>query len=108
MRELIRDILNKKCNNKEKEQLLDALLDEIKIAKGVISGEYKYCPDCDDYYLAESYLVKTKTEETNICVYQDIINSGGNEYERGYVDITYTICPKGHKHDLSRQERRKR
>lgn len=105
MNNIIKDIINKNCSKEEKNKALNLLCDEIEMAKGILSGKYKYCPDCDDYYLAKSYLAEIETKETNICVYQDPINSGGNEYERGYVDITYSICPKGHKHEVTRSER---
>lgn len=107
MNNIIKDIINKNCSKEEKNKALDLLSDEIEMAKGILSGRYKYCPDCDDYYLAKSYLTATETRETQICVYQDMINSGGNEYAAGFVDITYSICPKGHKHELSRSERRR-
>ena len=106
MNNIIKDIINRNCSKEEKNKVLDLLSDEIEMAKGILSGRYKYCPDCDDYYLAKSYLAETKTRETQICVYQDIINSGGNEYADGFLDITYSICPKGHKHEVSRSERR--
>lgn len=107
MNNIIKDIINKNCSKEEKNKVLDSLSDEIVMAKGILSGRYKYCPDCDDYYLAKSYLAETETKEMQICVYQDIINSGGNEYADGFVDITYSICPKGHKHEVSRSERRR-
>ena len=107
MNSVIQSIINRNCSKEEKNKALDSLCDEIKIAKGILSGKYKYCQDCDDYYLAQSYLMESKTIETKICVYQGIINSGENEYEDGYVDITYSICPKGHKHEVSRSERRR-
>lgn len=107
MNSIIKDIINKHCSKEEKNKALDLLSDEIKLAKGILSGKYKHCPDCDDYYLAKSYLIESETIEADICVYEDIINSGGNEYERGYIDITYSICPKGHKHEVSRRERRR-
>lgn len=66
MNKVIKDIIGKECSNKEK--LLDLLSDEIKIARGVLSGEYKYCFGCDDYYLAKSYLSDTETKDTKICM----------------------------------------
>lgn len=105
MNSVIKSIIDRNCSKEEKNKILDSLCDEIKIAKGILSGEYKYCQDCDDYYLAKSYLTESKTIKTKICVYQGIINSGENEYEDGYADITYSICPKGHRHEVSRLER---
>ena len=108
MNNIIKDIIDRKCTKEEKNKALDLLSDEIEMAKGILSGKYKHCPKCDDYYLTESFLTDLETKETKICVYQGIINSGENEYEDGYVDITYSICPKGHKYEVSRDERRKR
>ena len=39
-----------------------------------------------------------------VCVYEDPINSGGNDYVDGYADISYSVCPKGHKHVVDRRE----
>lgn len=72
-----------------------------------MAGKFQYCSNCDDYYLSESYLTKTETKESKICVYEDPINSGGNDYTDGFVDITYSICPKGYKHKVNRRKRRK-
>lgn len=107
MNKVIQDIINKNCKDKEKKKALDLLSDEIEMARGILSGKFKQCPDCDDYYLAKSYLTDTETKNARICVYEDPINSGGNDYVDGFVDITYSICPKGHKHEVNRKERRK-
>lgn len=108
MNSLIKDIVNKDCSKEDKNKELDLILEDISIAKGILYGKYKRCPKCDDYYLTRSYLSETETKETQICVYRDIINSGGNEYEDGYLDITYSICPKGHRYEVSQSERKKR
>lgn len=108
MNVLIKNIVNKQGSKEDKNKELDLLLEDITIAKGILSGRYKYCPKCDDYYLSKSYLSETETKDTKICVYRDIINSGGNEYEDGYLDITYSICPKGHRYEVSQSERKKR
>lgn len=107
MNKIIKDIIDRNCTDEEKKKALNSLSNEINMAKGILSGKFKYCPDCDDYYLSKSYLTETETKETKICVYCDPINSGGNDYDDGYVDITYSICPKGHKHQINRKERRK-
>lgn len=107
MNKIIKDIIDKKCSNEEKNKALNLLSEEIEMARGILSGKFLYCPECDDYYLAESYLTDKETKNTRICIYEDPINSGGNDYADGYVDITYSICPKGHKHEVSRKERRK-
>lgn len=107
MNKVIKDIFTRNCSTEEKLEDLNLLSEEIEIAKGILSGKYKYCPRCDDYYLAKSYLTDVETKEMKICIYTDPINSGGNEYADGFVDITYSICPKGHKYETSRKERRK-
>lgn len=106
MNKVIQDIIDRKCTKEEKNKALDLLSDDIEIAKGILSGKFTYCPECDDYYSTKSYLTEHETKPTRICVYQDFINSGGNDYVDGYVDITYSICPKGHKHEVNRDERR--
>jgi len=80
----------------------------LKWAKGILSGKYKYCPECDDYYLSKSYLSEVETKETKICVYEDPINIivAAMIMLMGMWDITYSICPKGYKHEISRNERR--
>ncbi len=105
MNKSIKDIINKKCSDKQKINELDKLSDEIEMAKGILSGKFQYCPDCDDYYLTKSFLHDSETKNAKICIYQDPINSGGNDYADGYVEITYNICPKGHKHEINRKER---
>lgn len=107
MNKIIKDIIDKKCSKEEKNKALNLLSNDIDMARGILSGKFKYCPDCDDYYLAKSYLSDTETKNTKICIYEDPINSGGNDYADGYADITYSICPKGHKHEVNRKERRK-
>lgn len=106
MNKVVKDIINRRCTSEEKYKTLDLLSNDIDIAKGILSGKFQYCPDCDDYYFSKSYLTEVETEETRICVYEDPINSGGNDYVDGYTDITYSICPKGHKHEIDRKERR--
>lgn len=105
MNKIVRDIIIKECSIEEKNKALNSLEDDIKIAKGILSGEFKYCKDCDDYYLAKSYLEEVESTLGKICVYEDPINSGGNEYVDGIIDITYSICPKGHRHKIKTEER---
>ena len=107
MNKAILDIMNSKCLKEDKIKALNILTEQIEMAKGALSGKYIYCKDCDDYYLAKSFFEEKETTEAKICVYQDYINSGGNEYADGYIDITYRICPKGHKHELERHEKEK-
>lgn len=105
MNKFIKDIINKPCSDKQKKKELDKLIDEIEVAKGILSGKFRYCQDCDDYYLTKSFFSDLKTMNARICTYRDLINSDDNDYADGYVDITYSICPKGHKHEVSRKER---
>lgn len=107
MNQIIRDIIDADCTKEGKINMITQLSNDIETAKGIISGKYKYCKDCDDYYLADSFLSDNTTKSAKICVYQDPINSGGNDYADGFVHITYSICPKGHKHEVDRYERRK-
>ena len=55
----------------------------------------------------QSFFTEKQTIITQICTYRDPINSGGNNYVDGYADITYRVCPKGHKLVVDRKERRK-
>ena len=82
-------------------------VDDIKTAKDIINGKLSYCEECKDYYLTKSFLSEKETIPTKICMYEDPINSGGNDYVDGYADIIYHVCPKGHKHVVDRKERRK-
>lgn len=107
MHDFIKSIINSNQSLEEKIQILNNIKDSIKMAENILSGKYKYCPECDDYYLTESFLSRSVTEKARICTYSDPINSGGNDYADGFADITYDICPKGHKHVIDRQERMK-
>lgn len=57
--------------------------------------------------ITKSFFSEKETVPTKICVYEDPINSGGNDYVNGYADILYSVCPKGHKHVVYKKERRK-
>lgn len=104
MNKLIKNIIDKTCSDEQKKKELDKLNDEIKMAKDIISGKFQYCPYCNDYYLTKSYLTDKESKNVKICIYEDPINSGGNDYADGIVDITYGICPKGHKYEIDRKE----
>ena len=97
MNAVIKDIIYRKCDKEDKIKALNKLRDDIDVAMNVLSGEYKYCEVCDDYYLAKSFLCETKNEYETVCTYSDPINSGGNEYGRKLFRNVYAICPKGHK-----------
>ena len=97
MNKEVKRIVESNNNKKEKEKQLEMLEQDIEMAKGILSGKWKYCQSCDDYYLEKSFTTANETKEGEICTYEDYINSGGNEYAPGYRDITYRVCPKGHK-----------
>ena len=104
MNKEIRKILESDKTKKQKENALNLLSDEIKIAKLILSGDYLYCSECDDYYLTKSYLTETKTEDFQICVYKDLTHEEDNKYAEGFYHIKYRVCPKGHKHELFRNK----
>lgn len=103
----IENIVISRGRDSEKLKVLKQYEDDIKTAKDIISGKFTYCEDCKDYYFTQSFFSKKETIPAKICVYEDPINSGGNDYIDGYADITYRVCPKGHKHVIDRKERRK-
>lgn len=103
----IEDIIISKARDSEKLEALKQYEDDIKTAKDIINGKLTYCEECKDYYLTKSFFSEKETVPTKICVYEDSINSGGNDYVDGYADILYSVCPKGHKHVVDRKERRK-
>lgn len=108
MNETIKNIVldtHKKIKDRVKE--LDVIAKDIELAKGLLNGEYSYCKDCDDFYLSKSFFEESETREEKIRTYVDPINSSGDEYTDGYVDILYLVCPKGHKHEISRSERKR-
>lgn len=108
MNELIKNIVtNNHRTVADRNKELDELEKDIKEARGLLSGKYSYCKECDDFYLSKSFFGEKETKEAKICVYNDPINSGGNEYADGYIDIMYQVCPKGHKHEVGRHERKK-
>lgn len=44
---MIENILNSDCSDESKEKQLNILNDDIRIAKDIISGKYKYCYELD-------------------------------------------------------------
>lgn len=97
MNPVIKDILVRKCKQEDKEKALQSLTEDIEKARLILSGYYRYCPDCDDYYIAGSFLHSTVTEPSKVCTWEDPINSGGNEYKDVIKTTQYLICPKGHR-----------
>ena len=108
MNDLIKSIvINNSRTIADRNKKLYELSKDIEYAKELLSGNYTYCKDCDDFYLSKSFFSEKETKEAKICVYEDFINSGGNEYVDGYIEIIYKICPKGHKHEVDRCEIKK-
>lgn len=108
MHQTIKEIIKSSLTDNEKKDILNVLKKDIDIAEKILSGELRYCPDCDDYYLIASFLMRSERKEGKICVYEDYINSGGNEYADGYIDTTFWLCPKGHKKIIDTTETVKR
>ena len=100
----IEKIVISKARDSEKLEVLKQYEDDIKTAKDIINGKLTYCEECKDYYLTKAFFSEIESIPTKICVYEDPINSGGNDYVDGYADITYRVCPKGHKHVVDRME----
>lgn len=104
MNKEVKNILKSYNTKNAQLKALSQLEEDIEFAKGVVDGTFQYCEKCDDYYLAKSFLHDFETKKAQICIYQDPINSGGNEYVKGIVHIKYKICPKGHKIEVERTE----
>ena len=100
----IEKIVISKARYSEKSEVLKQYEDDVKTAKDIINGKLTYCEECKDYYLTKAFFSEIESIPTKICVYEDPINSGGNDYVDGYADITYRVCPKGHKHVVDRME----
>lgn len=105
MNSIVKDILNKNLSQEAKAKTLAELKKDIEFAEKILSGKCEYCETCDDYYLAGSFLHRTETKVGQVCVYKDPINSGGNEYQTGYIDTIYKMCPKGHEKIYRQDER---
>jgi hypothetical protein len=108
MNKIVENILKRIATDEEKKKELDSLAEDIKMARGILSGDFRYCPDCSDYYLTRSYIEEIEKKEGQVCIYEDPINSGGNEYADGYIYTTYRTCPKGHKKLINTETERKR
>lgn len=106
MLSFIEEILKRNCDKKEKKAALEEIELDLFVAKGVLDETFKYCPQCKEYYMKESFFNKKERKDTKVCIYVDPINSGGNDYANGFADITYEVCPKGHKVEVCRKERR--
>ena len=97
MNNTISEILfNTSLKNKSKKDKITDIKNSCEEALKYLSGEYRFCPYCKEFYRKKSFEFVTRTREENVCVYEDIINSGGNEYEKQMVTRNYRICPKDH------------
>ena len=101
MDDVVKKIIESKLSKEDKFQSLKRLSDDIEIAHNILSNKFAYCAECDDYYLAQSFLTDTKTEKIQIPLYSDPI-SGCNEYTDVFADATYSICPKGHRKQITK------
>ena len=98
MEKLISEILfDTRTTVKNKKETIEKIKNSCDEALQYLSGEYKFCPHCKDFYRKKSFELISETKKEKVCVYEDIINSGGNEYEDQMVTRTYYICPKNHR-----------
>lgn len=101
---MIKTIMDMDLTCKEKNELLNLLLDDIAEAKRVLNGEYKFCSSCDEYYYEKSFF-KEQVKTTEKVPHKPIFSITGkykqSEIEKD-VEITYLICPKGHKHVIEK------
>lgn len=102
----LESIIQSSKTKDEKLAQLDAIILQTEEAKDIINGKMKYCADCKDYYNAKSFFIEQETKHERICIYEDPINSGGNEYVDGEATYTYEVCPKNHRHCIDRIERK--
>lgn len=93
-------ITNTFMSTEDKLKMLDNIVEDIDLARNIIVGKFKYCAECDDYYLSGAFQTEKKIEERSVLVYVDPMNSGGNETKKELQQITYSICPKGHRHEI--------
>lgn len=98
MNKLIKSILgdNPREDAENKLARLKELERDIELARKVLDNSWSYCKECDDYYLSNSFNIHSREEVINECIYEDPINSGGNEYKKMRYTCIYSICPKGH------------
>lgn len=97
MHQFIKDIMHSNKATYLKEEQLNKLIEDIEFARDILKNKYTYCKECDDYYLTQSFFRTTEEKEEKVCVYEDPINSGGNDYELRKMIYTYSVCPKNHK-----------
>lgn len=107
MHDFIEKIVKSHQQAPNKLKVIEELRQELKIAEEIIKGKYTYCDECGDYYLSQSFLSEVKQEDCKICTFVDPINSSGNTYVDGIAQVTYRICPKGHRKEIYRHETKK-
>lgn len=93
----IEEIINGSHSIREKEALINRLSKEL--LEEIRSG-YKLCPRCNTYYRETTWDTVTESKTERVCIYEDPINSGGNEYKDKLVKRTYEVCPVGHKIEI--------
>lgn len=100
MNKSIEYITNMNLTAKEKLAELDKLRDsfnaEIAEAKMKINEEYKYCPDCKDYYRKNTWETKIVRETRRVCTFWPLGDLDEPEYGERECRIKKEICPKGH------------
>lgn len=97
MNKLVSDILYRNIKREPKVTEIKALIDDCNHALNLLTDEYKLCPECKDFYLRKSFNFETINEVRKVCTYDSPINSGDDEYEDRELEISYYICPKGHR-----------
>lgn len=100
MHKMIKTIMDMDLTCKEKNELLNLLLNDISDAKRVLNNGRKFCSACNDYYYEKSFVmeqVKTTEKFTHNSIPSFTSKYKQTEIEKD-VEITYRVCPKGHKH----------
>lgn len=88
---------------KEVDKILERL-SEMQTNIGLLrDGKLEYCEKCKEFYNSKSFFTESETRNERICIYEDPINSGGNEYDNGQVEYRYRVCPKNHRSLMDRQ-----
>ena len=105
--DIIKNVACSSMDADQKNEILDEIASEIQIGRDIANGKYKWCSDCNDYYLTKSFFTENETKEEKECVYEDAVNSDKNEYINYVIDAVYEICPKEHKRLIHYKKKRK-
>ena len=98
---VISDILfSTTLKREEKQAQIKKIVNAGSEALEYLNGNYRFCPQCKDFYRKQSFEFVEETKDEQVCVYDDPINSGGNEYETKPVTRQYHICPKNHRIEI--------